>query len=159
VTIALYGIGVCLMLVGLAGLLLPVVPGAPLMFLGIVCVAWADGFERIGFGELLIAAGVASLIVVVELAAQLLGAKRFGASRWGVAGAVLGAVVGVFFGLPGIVLGPIVGAMSIELIRQRDLERAGRVGLGTLVGFVFGKAIEYALALALIALTIFFWAN
>jgi uncharacterized protein YqgC (DUF456 family) len=159
VTILLYAIGVVLMLVGLAGLLLPVLPGAPLMFLGVVAIAWADGFARIGFTELVIVAGVAVSIVLVELAAELVGARRFGASRWGLVGAALGAIVGVFFGLPGLVLGPLVGATSIELMIQRDVRKAGRVGLGTLVGFVFGKAIEYGLALVLVALTVYFWAN
>jgi uncharacterized protein YqgC (DUF456 family) len=97
--------------------------------------------------------------VLVDWLAALVGAKRFGASRWGIAGAVLGAAVGIFFGLPGIVLGPVAGAVALELLRKRDVESASRIGLGTLLGFVFGKAVEYALALVLLALTVWFYWN
>ena len=158
-TVLLYALGGSLLLVGLAGLLVPVVPGAPAMFLGVLALAWADGFRRIGPFELCIAGGISLLIVGVDAIAGLVGAKRFGASRWGLAGAGLGAVVGLLFGLPGIVLGPIVGAVSLELMREPDLRHAGRAGLGTLVGFVLGTACKYALALVLVALTAFFYGS
>lgn len=157
VTVLLYVVGVVLLLAGLTGLLLPGLPGAPLMFAGVLCVAWADGFERIGWPGLLTAGLLAAFISAVDWISQLAGARQFGASYWGMAGAVAGLIVGVFFGLPGIVLGPVLGAVVVELAREPDLRRAGKVGLGTLIGFVLGTAVKYALALVFLAVAVFLY--
>jgi uncharacterized protein YqgC (DUF456 family) len=153
-TIALYVIGIGLVLLGLVGQILPVIPGAPLTFLGIVLVAWADGFERIGAWGIGVAAVLTVLVLLADYVAGLVGAKRFGASRWGLIGAVIGTVVGLFFGLPGVVLGPIVGAVVLEYAKDPDFKRAGRVGIGTLVGFVLGTAVKYALTMLMIGVVL-----
>lgn len=157
VTVLLYVVGVVLLLVGLAGLVLPGLPGAPLMFAGLLSVAWADGFERIGWPGLVTTGLIAAVISAVDWISQVAGAKQFGASYWGMAGAVIGLGVGLFFGLPGIVLGPVVGAVVVELIREPDLRRAGKVGLGTLIGFVLGTAVKYALALVFVGVAVFLY--
>src|SRR5204863_3591329 len=93
-----YALATVLILAGLAGTVLPVIPGAPLMFLGMAVVAWVDGFQRIGWITLAVLAGLTALSVVTDFAAGALGAKGSGASRIAFLGAALGALVGVFFG-------------------------------------------------------------
>jgi uncharacterized protein YqgC (DUF456 family) len=94
---------------------------------------------------------------VADYTAAALGAKRVGASRWGVAGAFVGLLAGLPFGLVGILLGPFVGAALFEYLRDRDLGRAARVGGGTMVGFLLGTAVKYALAAAMLGLAVAAW--
>lgn len=138
--------------IGLSGLLLPVVPGAPILFLGLLLGAWAEEFRYVGVWPLLIFAGMAALTYIVEFAASILGVKRFGGSRRAMAGAVLGGIVGIFLGVPGILLGPFVGAVIGELSLQRSLDQAGRAGFGTVVGLALGVAGKLAIGIAMIGL-------
>ena len=87
--------------------------------------------------------------------AGAIGAQRFGASRYAVVGATIGAVVGLFFALPGILLGPFLGAVIGELIARRDLEQAGRAGIGAWLGLLLGIAAKLALSLSMIAIFVF----
>ena len=153
-TIFLYAIGILLLLVGLVGLVVPVLPGAPLMYLGIVALAWVDGFTRIGPTGLVITGVIATLIFAADYAAGAVGAKAFGSSWWGLLGAFLGMIAGFSLGLPGLILGPIVGAIVLEYFKEPDFKRASKVGLGTLVGFILGTAVKYALAFLLIGVTL-----
>jgi uncharacterized protein len=137
---------------GLAGLLLPIVPGAPILFLGLLFGAWAEDFHYIGVRTLLILAGMAALTYVVEFAASILGVKKFGGSRRAMVGAVLGGIVGIFLGIPGILLGPFVGAVIGELTLQRSLDQASRAGFGTVVGLAFGVAGKLAIGIAMVGL-------
>lgn len=143
-------LGAALILAGLAGLLLPALPGSPLIFLGSVCIAWAGGFTRVGWLPLTLIGLLAAASIVVDHAASLLGARRAGASKWGFAGALLGLVIGLPFGLPGIVLGPAIGATGLEYARDPDMRRAAKAGAGVFIGFVVGTALKYAFAVAMI---------
>lgn len=156
--IALYAIGILLIALGFVGLVLPVLPGGPLIFLGVLAVAWADGFSRIGFAGLVVIAAFAVVLSLVDYLAGVVGARRFGASYWGLLGAFLGLLAGLPFGLPGLVVGPIAGAVVLELLRERDVERAAKVGLGTLVGFVVGTALKYAIAFVMLGVAFVLWA-
>jgi uncharacterized protein len=151
-SIVLWILGAVLTVVGLAGMLLPFLPGAPLLFLGLLFAAWAENFRFVGLWTLLALAALAGLTYLVEFFASILGAKRFGGSRRAMAGAALGGFVGLFLGIPGIVLGPFVGAVLGELSLQRSLEQAGRVGFGTVVGMALGVAGKLALGIAMIGL-------
>jgi uncharacterized protein YqgC (DUF456 family) len=157
VEVLLYALGALLMLAGLAGLLLPAMPGAPLIFAGVLSVAWAGDFQRIGLPGLLIVGTMAVIISAVDYAAGMVGAKRYGASFWGVLGAFLGLIAGLPFALPGIVLGPMIGAIVLEYLKEPDFHRASRVGFGTLLGFVVGTAVKYALAFLLIGMALLAW--
>lgn len=148
----LWIVGIILTVTGLAGLLLPVVPGAPLLFLGLLCSAWAEDFRYVGVWTLLLLAGMAALTYMVEIAASVLGVKQYGGSRQAMAGAVLGGFVGLFFGLPGILLGPFLGAVAGELSLQRSLDQASRAGFGTVVGLAIGVAGKLAIGIAMIGL-------
>lgn len=151
-TLILWIIGAVCTVTGLSGLLLPVVPGAPILFLGLLFGAWAEDFQYIGVWTLLILAGMAGLTYVVEFAASILGVRKFGGSRRAMAGAVLGGVVGLFLGIPGILLGPFVGAVIGELSLQRSLDQASRAGFGTVVGLAIGVAGKLAIGIAMIGL-------
>jgi hypothetical protein len=151
-SLLLWTAAVLLSLLGLAGLALPALPGAPLLFLGLVCAAWAEGFAHVGFWTLLLLGLLAGLTYLVEFVASLVGAKRFGASRLALWGATVGGLAGIFFGIPGIVLGPFVGAVAGELLQLRSLGQAGRVGFGTVVGLAFGVAGKLAIGITMVGL-------
>jgi uncharacterized protein YqgC (DUF456 family) len=150
VTILLYVLGVLALLAGLAGVVVPVLPGAVALWGGVWLIAWAGGFQRIGAPTLAVTGVLALLIVAADAAATALGARAFGASRWAVAGATLGLLVGLFLGPVGIVLGPVVGAVALELWKDPDLEKALRAGVGTLVGFLAGSVVKVVLAFLLV---------
>jgi hypothetical protein len=141
-----------LTLAGLAGLVLPVLPGAPLLFMGLFCAAWAEGFAHVGLWTLLALGFLAALTYLVEFVASLVGAKRFGASSLALWGATVGGLLGIFFGIPGIILGPFFGAVAGELLQLRSLGHAGRVGFGTLLGLAFGVAGKLAIGLTMVGL-------
>ena len=140
-----------LVIVGLAGIVLPALPGAPLLFGGLLLAAWAEDFQHVG--TWLVALGVmAGLTYGVDFVAGAVGAKRFGASKRAIVGAGLGGLVGIFFGIPGILLGPFVGAILGELSAQRSLGQAGRAGIGAALGLAIGAAAKLALSLSMIGI-------
>lgn len=151
-SIVLWIIGALLTVIGLAGLLLPVLPGAPLLFLGLLCAAWAEDFRYVGLWTLLLFAAMAGLTYVVEFFSSILGAKMYGGSRRAMAGAAIGGIVGLFLGIPGILLGPFVGAVLGELSLQRTLDQASRAGFGTVVGMAVGVAGKLAIGIAMVGL-------
>jgi len=151
-SIILWILGAILTVTGFAGLLLPIVPGAPLLFLGLLLGAWAENFQYIGPWTLLALAGMAALTYLVEFAASVLGVRKFGGSRRAMSGAVLGGFVGLFFGIPGILLGPFAGAVLGELSLQRSMAEASRAGFGTVVGLAFGVAGKLAIGIAMVGL-------
>src|SRR5512134_4082439 len=125
-SIVLWSLAAILVVAGFIGVIAPVLPGAPLVFAGLVVAAWAENFQYVGITTLIIIAVLMGLTYVVDAIASALGVKRVGASRMAMAGAVLGTIVGVFFGLAGILLGPFIGAVAGELIARRDVVQAGR---------------------------------
>ena len=141
-----------LVLVGIAGTVLPGLPGAILVLAGLALAAWIDGFARVGLGTLAVLAALTAATYALDLVATAVGARRFGTSCWGVLGAVAGAMVGLFFGLPGLVLGPFLGAFAAELVARRDVRQAGRAGVGAWLGLLLGTAARLALVLAMVGL-------
>lgn len=152
ISIILWLLGGLLVVVGIAGLVLPALPGAPLLFAGLVLAAWAEGFAYVGAGTLTVLGMLGLLTYAVDFLASAFGAKRFGASRWAIVGAILGAIVGLFFGLIGILLGPFAGAVAGELLAQRNLAAAGRAGVGATLGLLIGAAAKLALAISMLGL-------
>jgi len=148
----LFVIALILIFAGLAGLVLPALPGAPLLFLGLVAAAWAEEFAYVGWTTLTVLGGLALLAYAVDFAAGAFGAKRFGASGRAVAGAALGTLLGLFFGLPGVVFGPFVGAVAGELTVNRDLRGAGKAGIGATLGLALGAAAKIALAFVMLGI-------
>lgn len=148
-------LGVVLVLAGIAGTVLPALPGAPLAFVGLLLVAWADDFQKVGWFTLVIVGLLAALTFPLDIMAASLGAKRVGASWLALVGAAIGTVAGFFFGLPGLLLGPFIGAVVGEYLSRRDLRQAGRVGVGTWIGFVIGVAGKMALIFMMIGVFAF----
>ncbi|HXG50547.1 MAG TPA: DUF456 domain-containing protein [candidate division Zixibacteria bacterium] len=141
-----------LVLAGLAGLFLPAIPGAPLIFVGLLLAAWAEGFAYVGWWTLAAVGLLALLASGVDFWAAMYGARRFGASRGAIVGALLGAIAGIFAGFPGVFFGPFIGAVVGELLARRKLSDAARAGLGATVGLVIGAALKVALAISMIGI-------
>lgn len=137
---------------GIAGTVLPLLPGAPLVFLGLLTAAWIDGFQRVGWVTLALLALLALFSFAIDLWAARHGARRVGASGLAVCGAVLGSVAGLFFSLPGVVLGPFVGAFAGEYLARRNLRQAGRAGLGTWLGLLLATAGRLALVFTMLGI-------
>jgi uncharacterized protein YqgC (DUF456 family) len=153
--IALWLLGAALVAIGIAGMLLPALPGPPIMFAGFVVAAWAEDFEQVGYGTLVVLAIMSLLAYLADFISGALGAKHFGASSKSAIGAAIGAVVGIFFGLPGILLGPFIGAVLGELTEHDDLQVAGRAGVGATVGLLLGTAAKMAIAFAMVGIFLF----
>jgi uncharacterized protein YqgC (DUF456 family) len=137
---------------GLVGLVLPWIPGIPLIFAGLVFAAWAEGFEFVGGWTIALLAAITLLTFGVDLWATMFGAKKFGASKRAVIGALIGSVAGLLLGFPGVVFGPFIGAVAGELSARRSLEQATRAGFGATIGLLLGAAIKLALALSMIGI-------
>jgi len=152
ITILLWVIAIALILAGFAGLVLPALPGAPLLLAGLIFAAWADDFVHVGVKTLIALGIMATLSYVLEFAASALGARRFGASPRAITGAAIGTVVGLFFGLPGILLGPFLGAVIGELTARRDLQAAAGSGVGAFLGLLLATAGKLALGFAMLGL-------
>lgn len=157
-----YLIAALLVLVGLAGTVLPALPGLPLMFGGMLLAAWAGGFAHVGAPTLAILAVLTLVSLAVDFWATAHGAKRVGASRMAMLGAAIGTLLGIFLGLPGLLLGPFAGAVAGELLHRRSLHaetlgHAAKVGAGTWLGILFGTALKLALAFAMLGLFALAW--
>ena len=151
-TILLWALAVFLVIAGILGLLLPALPGAPVLFAGLFVAAWLEDFAYVGPWTLVLLAVLALLTYVVDFGAGALGAKGFGATKYAMVGAFLGAVIGIFFGLPGILLGPFVGAVLGELLADRSLGEASAAGVGATIGLVLGVAAKMALAFSMLGI-------
>lgn len=149
---AYYLIAGALILVGLLGTVLPVLPGLPVMFAGMLLAAWADGFQRIGVWTLVLLGLLLAISIAVDVLSSILGAKRVGASNKALFGAGLGGFVGIFFGIPGLLAGPFVGAAIGEMAHGREWREASKVGFGTWVGLALGAALKLALAFSMLAI-------
>ncbi|HVR80512.1 MAG TPA: DUF456 domain-containing protein [Luteimonas sp.] len=157
-----YLIAVVLVLVGLIGTVLPALPGLPLIFGGMLLAAWAGGFEQIGVATIVVLGLLTLLSLAIDFWATALGARRVGASRLAIIGAVLGTFAGLVFGPIGLFVGPFAGALIGELLHGRRLDprrlgQATKVGAGTWLGIVFGVVLKLTLAFAMIGLFALAW--
>lgn len=143
-------LAVVLVLVGIAGTVLPALPGAPLVFAGLLLAAWADGFAKVGWLPLTVLGVLAVATYVVDLLATALGARRVKASGLAIAGAAVGSLVGLFFGFVGLLVGPFVGALLGEYLSTKDLRQAGKAGAGTWLGMVLGAATKLAIVFTML---------
>jgi uncharacterized protein len=150
-TFLLWAAAVALVVVGLAGVVLPGLPGTVLVFAGLLLAAWAEGFTRVGLWPLLLIGLLAVASYVVDFVAAAAGAQRAGASKRALVGAALGTVLGLPLGLAGVVFGPLIGAVLGELSAHQNWRRAGQVGLAAWIGFLVGTAVKIALAFSMIA--------
>ncbi len=150
----LYVLGAVALLVGLAGIVLPGLPGSLLLVGGVFLIAWAGNFAVVGWTTVAIAAVVAVAITAVDWLAGLMGAKAFGASKWAMVGGAVGLLAGLFFGIPGVLLGPAVGAFAFELVKDPNLKQAAKSGVGALLGFLVGSVVKVAFAFFLLGVLV-----
>jgi uncharacterized protein YqgC (DUF456 family) len=147
-----WALSTALILLGLAGVVLPALPGTVLILGGIVVGAWIDGFNRVGWFAVASVAVLAVLALLLDNVSALLGAKRAGASRLAVIGAAVGTVAGIFMGLIGVLFMPLVGAAIGEFIAQKDHGRAVRVGVSTWLGLLAGLLAKVVLAFTMVGI-------
>jgi len=141
-----------LVIVGLIGVVVPALPGTVLVFLGLLLGAWANDFTRVGIATMVVIGAIAAASYGVDFVAAALGTRKLGASRRAMLGAGLGTIAGLFFGLPGIILGPFVGAVIGELTNSRDLKQAGRAGVAAWIGFAIGTAVKVGIVFLMIGM-------
>ena len=150
-------IACALLLLGLAGAIVPTVPGIPLIFIGIWLIAGIDHYHHLGYGWLIVIAAVGAVGLTMDLLAGVLGVKRVGASKQAVLGALFGTVIGLFFGLPGLLLGPFLGSVLGELAAGGSVLRSTNVGVSAWLGLLFGTMIKLVSSLMMVALLAAEW--
>jgi uncharacterized protein YqgC (DUF456 family) len=147
-----YVLAAILVIVGLIGTVLPALPGVPLLFCGLLLAAWTDGFAHVGVFTLFVLGVLTVIALGIDFIAGVLGAKKVGASRYAVIGAALGTLLGLFFGLPGLLLGPFAGALLGELVAGGTLRKAAGVGVGAWLGFLLGAVAKLAICFAMLGI-------
>ena len=153
-TIVLWIVAVALIVIGVVGTVLPALPGVILVFGGMVLAAWIDDFARVPIWLVVVLAALTAIAWAVDFVASALGAKRAGASGRAIFGAAIGTLAGIFTGLWGLIFMPLVGAAIGEYSAQRDLRRAGTVGIATWIGLLLGTAAKIAIVFAMIGIFI-----
>lgn len=141
-----------LVIVGMIGMVLPAIPGPPILLMGLFTAAWAENFQYVGSGTLIVLALLCVAAVALDFIAGALGAKRSGASRAAVIGALLGAILGLFLFPLGLIFGPFVGAMIGELSTGRPWQQASRAGWGATIGMLIGIVAKLVIGLIMITL-------
>lgn len=141
-----------LIVLGLAGTVLPLLPGTLLVWGGIVLGAWIDDFTRVGTTTVVVVSVLALLAWGLDYVAGLMGAQKAGASKQALLGAAVGTVVGLFMGLVGVLFMPLVGAAVGEYLARKDQSRAVKVGVATWVGIMVGLIAKVVLAFVMVGL-------
>jgi hypothetical protein len=149
-------IAILLVVIGVAGTILPMLPGVPLVFAGLLLAAWTDGFDKVSILTIVIIGIIAGLAWVVDFVASIATAKKFGASKYALWGAGIGAVVGIAGGIVGLIVGPAIGAIIGELISHKNTgkeatSKATTVGIAAGLGFVLALAVKIVLVLTMLA--------
>ena len=144
-------VAVLLIVVGIAGTVLPMLPGVPLVFAGLLLAAWHDGFDQVGIVTMVIIGAIAAMAWAVDFFASVITAKKAGASKYALWGGGIGALVGIMGGIPGLIIGPAIGAIIGELITHKDTTKATTVGMAAGLGFVLALAIKIVLVLTMLA--------
>jgi uncharacterized protein YqgC (DUF456 family) len=146
-------LAVVVMALGLIGTVIPVLPGTTIILAAAVVHRVALGADRsVGWTALIAMLLLTLLTYAIDAAAGYLGARRFGATKWGLVGCAAGAVIGLFFGLFGLFVGPVVGAIAGELIGGKEIMKAGRAGWGTFLGGLAGMIAKLFIGLIMIVI-------
>lgn len=141
-----------LILAGIAGTVLPALPGTALVLAGIVLAAWIDGFTRVGVGVIAVVSVLAAIGWLLDYAAGMMGARRAGASRQALIGAAIGTVVGLFAGFFGVLFLPLIGAAIGEYLARRDQMQALHVGVATWLGIMAGLVAKVVIVFMMIGI-------
>jgi uncharacterized protein len=150
--IALYVLAALLIVGGMAGAVLPALPGIPMIFGGIWLTAAVDHYRHLGMWWLLLIGTLGAAGVILDFIASALGARRVGASRLALWGATLGTLIGMFFSVPGLLFGPFIGALLGELASGNSVLRSAHVGVGSWLGLLFGTLAKLVISFVMIGL-------
>jgi len=153
----LWVLSLTLMVLGLAGTVLPLLPGTVLVWGGIVLGAWIDDFNRVGTSTLALITVLAVVAWGLDYVAGLMGAKKVGASRQALLGAAVGTVLGLFMGLVGVLFMPLLGAAAGEYLAQKNQARAVKVGAATWLGIMIGLIAKVVLAFVMVGIFAAAW--
>lgn len=145
-------LAILVMLAGLIGSLLPVLPGVPLVLVAAVAHRLYFGAASVSTTILIILVALTMISVLFDFLAGMLGAKKFDATWRGMTGAIIGGLIGLFFSLPGIILGPFIGATLFEMAGGREFKKASRAGLGTMFGLLLGIVGKFSICVVMIIL-------
>ena len=146
-------LAIVLMALGLIGTVIPIVPGTTIILAAAVVHRLVLGADRsLGWSALIAMLGLTLLTYAIDAAAGYVGAKRFGATKWGLIGGAVGALIGLFFGLLGLFVGPVIGAIAGELIGGKKVMKAGRAGWGTFLGGLAGVIAKLFIGLIMIVI-------
>lgn len=146
----LFVLAILMIVAGVLGTLVPVLPGIPLVFAGLWLIAWQDAFVHVGTLTLWLLAALTLLSAFVDHIAALLGVKRVGASAWAMFGAFMGSLLGLFGGLLGVLIGPIIGAMLGEWWAARNHQQALRVGAAAGFSLILAMALKLGVVFAML---------
>ena len=146
-------LAVVVMALGLIGTVIPVLPGTTIILAAAVIHRVALGADRsVGWSALIGMLLLTLVTYAIDAAAGYLGARRFGATKWGLIGGAAGALIGLFFGLFGLFVGPVIGAIAGELIGGKEIMKAGRAGWGTFLGGLAGMIAKLFIGLIMIVI-------
>jgi uncharacterized protein YqgC (DUF456 family) len=150
-------LGLAAIVLGIAGVVLPLLPGMPLLFGGFWLLAWSDGFVRVGEWTIVLLGALALLAWGIDYVAATLGVKRVGASGKAVVGAAIGTVLGLAAGLVGVIVGPVLGAIAGEWLARRDSVQASRAGLAAGISFLLGIVAKIGIAFTMLGIFAVAW--
>jgi len=139
----LLSLGIIFMIIGIIGCLVPVLPGPPLSFLGLILLHLTR-FGQFTTTVLITLGAITVAVTVMDYIVPVWGTKKFGGSKYGTRGATVGLIVGLFLGPLGIIIGPLIGAFVGEIIFKDDISYAFKAGFGSLLGFLTGIGLKLA---------------
>ena len=155
-------VAILLVVVGIAGTVLPMLPGVPLVFAGLLLAAWHSGFDQVSILTIVVIGVITAMAWVVDFFASIVTAKKVGASKYALWGAGIGAVLGIAGGIVGLIVGPAIGAIVGELITHKNTSKEATtkettaklttVGIAAGLGFVLALAIKIVLVLVMLAM-------
>ena len=157
-------VAILLVVIGIAGTILPMLPGVPLVFAGLLLAAWHGGFNQVGALTMVMIGVITMLAWVIDFAASIMTAKKFGASKYALWGAGIGALLGLAGGIVGVIVGPAIGAIIGELISHQKISKeatskATTVGIAAGLGFVLAMALKIILVLIMLAIFAYAYYN
>lgn len=141
---------ILVMIIGAIGTILPAIPGAPLILAAAIIYGFYEGFHKVTLFSLIILGIITLITILIDYLSGIVGAKKYGASKYGIGGAILGGIAGIPFGIIGLFIGPIVGAVIGELISGKELTQSFKIGLGSFLGLIGGSLIKFAFSIAMI---------
>ncbi|NQU99945.1 MAG: DUF456 domain-containing protein [Parcubacteria group bacterium] len=154
-TILIFIIVIALIVIGIIGIFVPILPDIFFILLAFFIYGIYDGFERVGFFTYFLLVGLAFLVVIIDYLATIIGARKFGVSKWGLLYGIIGGIIGIFVAnILGFIVGFFLGIVFGELLQGKDMEKSLKSGSGAVLGFLGGNIVKVAIILLIIIIFI-----